>query len=176
VLVGNNHRDLLEHGAHVLGIACRERPPRVVCRTLGVARSGQALTPCRVALNLDGEQGNGGTGKARHVALIELREGLVGSHLQGVIEVIAGGCGEPGRHAWVGRVSQDIHVDLVVSTSKLTVRATPVCRSPRMAEPVEHEPEQGRKAQTVQPVTTEPSVGPDGGVGVVIHLSTTVKK
>jgi hypothetical protein len=29
---------------------------------------------------------------------------------------------------------------------------------------VEHVPEQGRKAWTVQPFTTEPSVGPEGGI------------
>jgi hypothetical protein len=36
---------------------------------------------------------------------------------------------------------------------------------------VKHILEQGRKAGTVQPITTEPSVGPEGGVRVVIHLS-----
>jgi hypothetical protein len=41
---------------------------------------------------------------------------------------------------------------------------------------VKHDPEQGREAETVQPITTEPSVGPEGGVGIVIHLSTTRKK
>jgi hypothetical protein len=83
----------------VLGIACRKRPSRVVCQTLGVAHSGQVLTPRRVALVLDREHGNGGAGKVRQVALKEHREGLVGSPLQGVIEVVAGGRGEPSRHA-----------------------------------------------------------------------------
>jgi hypothetical protein len=102
------------------------------------------------------------------VALTELREGLVGNPLQGVIEIIAGGRGEPDRDAWVGRVSWDIHVDLAASTPELMVR-----RNPRVAEMVKHVPEQCRKAGTVQPVITKPSVGPEGGVGVVVHLSTT---
>jgi hypothetical protein len=110
------------------------------------------------------------------VALTELHEGLVGSPLQGVIEVIAGGRGESGRHARVRRVRRDVHVDLAVSTSELTVRVTTVHGSLRVTEMVKHVPEQGRKARTVQPVTTEPSVGSEGGVGVVIHLSTTRKK
>jgi hypothetical protein len=49
----------------------------VVHRTLGVAHSGQALTPNRVALILNRKQGNGSAGKAQQVALTELREGLV---------------------------------------------------------------------------------------------------
>jgi hypothetical protein len=116
------------------------------------------IAPRRVALVLNREQGNGGAGKAQQVALTKLREGLVGNSLQGVIKVVTGGRGEPGRHARVGRVSQDVHVDLAVSTPELTVRATMVRGSPRVAE-------------TVKPVATEPSVGPEGGVGVVIHLS-----
>jgi hypothetical protein len=39
-----------------------------------------------------------------------------------------------------------------------------------VAETVEHVPEQGRKAGTVQPVAMKLSVSPEGGVGVVIHL------
>jgi hypothetical protein len=65
----------------VLGVACRERPPCVVCRTLRVAHSGQARASRRVALVLDREQGIGAVGKARQVALTELYEGLVGSPL-----------------------------------------------------------------------------------------------
>jgi hypothetical protein len=99
------------------------------------------------------------------VALTELREGLVGSPLQGVIEVVAGGRGEPSHHAQVRRVSRDVHVDLTTSTPKLTVRVTMVRRSPRVAEMVKHVPEQGQKVGTVQHVATEPSVGPEGGVG-----------
>jgi hypothetical protein len=100
----------------------------------------------------------------------------MGSALQGVIEVITGGPGEPSRHAWVGRVSQDVHVDLTASTPKLMARATMVHRSPRVAKTMKHVPEQGRKAGTVQPVATEPSTGPEGGVGVVVYLSTIRKK
>jgi hypothetical protein len=65
---------------------------------------------------------------------MELREGLVGSPLQGVIEVIAGGRGVPGHHARVGRVSRDVHVDLVAFTLELTVWATTVRGSPRVSE------------------------------------------
>jgi hypothetical protein len=35
---------------------------------------------------------------------------------------------------------------------------------------------QGQKARTVQPVTMEPSIGPEGCIGVVVHLSKTRKK
>jgi hypothetical protein len=122
------------------------------------------------------EYGNGGAGKAWQVVLTELREGLVGSSLQGVVEVIAGGRGEPGHHAWVERVSQDAHVDLTASMPELTVWVTTVRGSPGVVKTVKHVPEQGQKARTVQPVATEPSIGPEGGVGVVIHLSTTRKK
>jgi hypothetical protein len=41
---------------------------------------------------------------------------------------------------------------------------------------VEHVPEQSRKAEMVQPIATKPSIGPKGGVGVVIHLSEIRKK
>jgi hypothetical protein len=109
------------------------------------------------------------------VALIELREGLVGNPLQGVIEVVAGGRGEPGCHARVRRVGRDVHVDLAASTPELTVWAAMVCGSLCVTKTVEHVPEQGRKVETVQPVTTEPSVGPEGGVGVVVHLLKTRK-
>jgi hypothetical protein len=110
------------------------------------------------------------------VVLTELHEGLMGSPLQGVIEVVVGGRGEPDRHARVGRVSRDVHVDLAASTSELRVRVTTVRGSPRVAEIMKCVLEQSRKAGTVQPVITEPSVGPEGGVGVVIHLSTIRKK
>jgi hypothetical protein len=145
-LVGTNHYDLLEHGAHVLGVPCHEHPPHVVRRTLGVTHSGQALTPRHVAFILNREQGNGVASKARQVALIELHEDLLGSPLHGVIEVIAGGHGEPGRHARVEWVSRDIHMDLAASIPKLTVQATTVCGSPNVAEMVEHVPEQGQKS------------------------------
>jgi hypothetical protein len=73
--------DLLKQGAHVLGIVCRERPTRMVGRKLGVTNGGHTLTPHRVAFVPDGEQGNGGVAEDWKVALIELREGLVGSPL-----------------------------------------------------------------------------------------------
>jgi hypothetical protein len=124
----------------------------MVRRALGVTYSGQALTPRRVTLVLNGEQGNGGADEARQVALTELRGGLVGSHLQSVIEVIASSRGELGRHARVVGVSRDIHVDLTASTPELTVWAATVRGSPRVAEMVEHVLEQSQKARTVQPV------------------------
>jgi hypothetical protein len=161
---------------HVLGIACREHSPRVVHQMLAVTHSGQALAPRHVALILNREQGNGGAGKTRQVALTELHEGLVGSPLQGAIEVITGGRGEPGRHAQVRRVSRDIHVDLTTSTPELTVRVTTVRGSPCVAKTVKHVLEQGQEAGTVQPIATVPSVGLEGGIGVVVHLSTTRKK
>jgi hypothetical protein len=67
-------------------------------------------------------------------------------------------------------------VHLIASTPELTVRVTTVRGSPCVAETVEHVPKQGQKARTVQPITTEPSVGPEGGIGIVIHLSKTRKK
>jgi hypothetical protein len=94
------------------------------------------------------------------VVLTELCESLVSSPLQGVIEVITGGHGELGHPARVGRVSRDVHMDLTASMSELMVRATTVRGSPCVAETVKHVPEQGRKARTVQPIATEPSVGP----------------
>jgi hypothetical protein len=51
-----------------------------------------------------------------------------------------------------------------------------VCGGPLVAKTVEHVPEQSQKAKTVQPVTKEPSVSLEGGVGVVVHLSKIRKK
>jgi hypothetical protein len=83
------HRcDLLKQGAHVLGIACSKHPTLMVGRKLRGAYGGHALTPHRVALVPNGEQGNGGVTENWQVALTELREGLVGSSLQSVIEVV----------------------------------------------------------------------------------------
>jgi hypothetical protein len=67
-------------------------------------------------------------------------------------------------------------VDLAASTAELMVRATMVCGSPRVATTVKHVPEQGQKAGTVQPVATKPSIGPEGCIGVVVHLSKIRKK
>jgi hypothetical protein len=73
--------DLLKRGAHVLCIACGKHPTRMVGRELGVTDGGHALTPHRVALVSNGEQGNGDVPKNRQVALTELCEGVVGSPL-----------------------------------------------------------------------------------------------
>jgi hypothetical protein len=81
VLVGADGCDLLKQGAHVLGIARRERPPHVVGQKRGVGSGGQALTPHQVALVPDREQGNNGASEVQQVALTELREGPVGSPL-----------------------------------------------------------------------------------------------
>jgi hypothetical protein len=162
--------DLLKQGAHVLGVACAKRPPRMVGRELGVADGGHALTPHRVALIPSWEQGNGGVTENRQVALTELREGLVGSPLESVVEVITPSRGKPSRHGRVGGVSQNVHTDLAVSQPKLTVRMATVHRKPCVAKAVQHVPEQGGEPRAVQPVTTEPSVGSKGGIGVVIHL------
>jgi hypothetical protein len=81
--------DPLKQGAHMLGVACRECPTHVVGRKFRVVNGGHKLTPHRIALIPNGEQGDGGAVEDRQVALIELREGLVGSPLQSVIEVVA---------------------------------------------------------------------------------------
>jgi hypothetical protein len=52
--------DLVKQGAHMLGVAGRECPTRMVDRKLRVVNGGYALTPHRVALILNGEQGDGG--------------------------------------------------------------------------------------------------------------------
>jgi hypothetical protein len=44
-LVGASCHDLLKQGAHMPGIACCERPTRVVGWKLGVANGSHALTP-----------------------------------------------------------------------------------------------------------------------------------
>jgi hypothetical protein len=105
------------------------------------------------------------------VALIELYEGLVGSPLQSVIDVVAPGRGEPSHHGRVSGVSQDVHMDHATPKPEVTVCSTTVCGGPRVAKAVQHVPEQGGKTGAVQPVATEPSVGSEGGIGVVIYLS-----
>jgi hypothetical protein len=67
-------------------------------------------------------------------------------------------------------------MDLAAPQPELTVRAATVRGKPRVAEAVQHVLEQGGKPGVVQPVTTEPSIGSKGGVGVVIHLSKTREK
>jgi hypothetical protein len=69
--------NLLKYGAHVLRVACHERPTRMVGWKLGVANGGYTLTPHCVALISNGEQGNGGVAEDWQVALTELCEGLV---------------------------------------------------------------------------------------------------
>jgi hypothetical protein len=66
-------------------------------------------------------------------------------------------------------------MDLTALRPKLTVWVTTVRGSPRVAKTVKHVPEQGRKAGMVQPVATDLSVGPEGGVGIVVHLLETRK-
>jgi hypothetical protein len=110
------------------------------------------------------------------VALTELREGLVGSPLQRVIEVVTPSRRKASRHCWVGGVSRNVHMALAAPQPELTVRMATVRGKPRVAEAVQHVPKQGGKPGAVQPVTTEPSVGSKGGIGVVIHLSKTREK
>jgi hypothetical protein len=102
----SDHRcDLLKQRAHVLGIACRERPTRMVGWKLGVTDGSHALTPHRIALISNRKQGNGSVAEDWQVALTELREGLVGSPLQSVIEVVPLSYGKPSRHGQVSGVS-----------------------------------------------------------------------
>jgi hypothetical protein len=104
------------------------------------------------------------------VALTEHREGLVGSPLQSVVEVITPSRGKLSHHVRVGGVSQNVHMDLAAPQPELMVQMTVIRGKPRVAEAVQHIPEQGGKPGAVQPVTMEPSVRSKGGVGVVIHL------
>jgi hypothetical protein len=59
---------------------------------------------------------------------------------------------------------------------KLIVWTAMVHGSPRVVKAVQHVSEQHRKTGTVQPVATKLSVGSEGGVGVVVHLSKTKEK
>jgi hypothetical protein len=74
--VSTRHYELLKQGAHVLGVSCRERLTRIVGRKLGVTDGGHTPTPHRVALILNGKQGNGGVTEDRQVMHTELCEGL----------------------------------------------------------------------------------------------------
>jgi hypothetical protein len=62
-------------------------------------------------------------------------------------------------------------MDLAAPQPELMVRTAAIRGKTRVAEVVQHVPEQGGKPRAVQPVTTEPSVSSKGGIGVVIHLS-----
>jgi hypothetical protein len=105
------------------------------------------------------------------VVLTELREGLVDSPLQSDVDVITSSHGKPSRHSRVSGVSQNVHMDLAVPQPELTVQTTTVCGNPRVAKVLQHILEQGGKSGVVQPITTEPSIGSEGGVGVVDPLS-----
>jgi hypothetical protein len=67
-------------------------------------------------------------------------------------------------------------MDLAMPKPKLTVWAAMVCRNPCVAKMVQHVLEQGGKTGTVQTITMELSVGSEGGIGVVVHLSKTREK
>jgi hypothetical protein len=168
--------DLLKQEAHVLGVAYGKHPTRMVGQKLGVADGDHALTPHRVALIPNGEQGNGGVIENWQVALTELREGLVGSPLHSVIEVITPSRGKPSCHGRIGGVSQNVHMDLAAPQPELMARAAMARGEPHVAKAVQHVPEQVEKPRAVQSVTTEPSVSSKGGVGVVIHLLKTREK
>jgi hypothetical protein len=132
--------DLLKQGAHMLGVACHERPTRMVGQKLGVANGGHALTPHHVALVLNRKQGDGGVAEDRQVALTELREGLVGSPLQSVVLVVTPSRGKLSRHGRVGGVSQNVHMNLATPQPVLKVWAAVVCGKPRVAKSVQHVP------------------------------------
>jgi hypothetical protein len=160
----------------VLGVVCHKRPIRVVGRKLDVTNGGHSLTPHRVALILNREQGDGGVAEDRQVALTELHEGLVDSPLQSVIKVVASSHGKPSHHSRVSGVSRNVHMDLATPQLELMVWVATVCRNPHVAKAVQYVPEQGGKTGVVQPITTEPSIGSECVVGVVVHLSKTRKK
>jgi hypothetical protein len=65
----------------MLRVACHECLTRVVGWKLGVVNGCHALTPHRVALVLNREQGDGGVVEDQQVVLAELHEGLVGNPL-----------------------------------------------------------------------------------------------
>jgi hypothetical protein len=148
----------------------------MVGRKLRVTDGGHALTPHRIALIPNGEQGNDNVTKNWQVALTKLREGLVGSPLQSVVEVVTLSRGKPSRHGQVGGVSWNVHVDLTVPQPKLMVWTATVRGKPRVAEAMQHVPEQGGEPGAVQPVTTEPSISSKGGIGIIIHLLKTREK
>jgi hypothetical protein len=104
------------------------------------------------------------------VALTELREGLVGSPLQSVVDVVTPSRGKLRCHGRVSGVSRNVHMDLAAPQTELTVRAAAIRGNPRVAEVVQHFLEQVGKPETVQPITIKPSISSKGGVGVVIHL------
>jgi hypothetical protein len=62
-------------------------------------------------------------------------------------------------------------MDHATPQPELMAQTATVHRNPCVAKAVQHVLEQGGKTKAVQPVTTEPSIGSEGGVGVVVHLS-----
>jgi hypothetical protein len=62
-------------------------------------------------------------------------------------------------------------MDLAAHQPELMVRVAVTRWKPRVAKAVQNIPEQGGKPGAVHPVTTEPSIGSKGGIGVVIHQS-----
>jgi hypothetical protein len=88
----------------VLGVACRERPTRMVGQKLGVTNGGHAVTPHRITLVPNGEQGDSGVAEDLQVVLTELCEDLVGSPLQSVVEAVTPSRGKPSCHSRVGGV------------------------------------------------------------------------
>jgi hypothetical protein len=137
-LVRARRYDLLKQGAHVLGVACCKRPTRMVGQKLEIINGGYGLTPRHVALVPNGEQSDGGVVEDQQVALIELREGLVGSPLQSVIEVITLSHGKPSHHGWVGGVSWNVHMDPAAPQPELMVRVATVHRKSCVAKSVQH--------------------------------------
>jgi hypothetical protein len=128
---------------------CHERPICMVGQKLGVINGGHALTPHRVALLPDGVQGNGSVTKDWQVALTKLYEGLAGSPLQSVLEVVTLSRGKPIRHGWVGGVSRNVHMYLAVPQPELTVWVAMVHGKPCVAKMVQHVPEHGGKSEAV---------------------------
>jgi hypothetical protein len=143
----------------------------MVDRKLRVTDGGHVHTPHHVALVLNGEQGNDSVTENRQVALTELCEGLVGSPLQSVVEVVTPSHGKPSCYGRVGGVSRNVHMDLAAPQPELMVRAAAIHEKSRVAKAVQHVPEQGGKPWAVQSVTAESFISSKGGVGVVIHLS-----
>jgi hypothetical protein len=73
--------------------------------------------------------------------LTKLCEGLVGSPLQSVIEVVTPSHGKPSHHGRVGRVCWNVHMDLVAPQPELTVWVAMVHGKTLIAEAVQHVPE-----------------------------------
>jgi hypothetical protein len=107
---------------------------------------------------------------------LALKTGCDSIPLQSVVEVVAPSRGKPSCHSRVNGVSRNVHMDLAAPQPELTVRAATVRGNARVAKAVQHVPEQGEKTWAVQPITTEPPVGSEGGIGVVVHLSKTREK